>query len=90
MNLAAKARSDEELCGVINNFWRERGFEARARVEMHSYKVPARTVMSAGGEATHFPTSDFNRREIVSDLVNGGPRRVTASSREEAPADHTP
>jgi hypothetical protein len=77
VSYAAEAKSDEELCGIINAYWRKHGIEARARVEMRSYVVPPLTIKSADGTLTHLPSRDFTRREITSDLVNGGLRRVT-------------
>jgi hypothetical protein len=65
--------SDEALCELINAFWRTRGFEARARVERRQYTVKASTRRQHNGENVHSPETKSDRREIVSDLVNGGP-----------------
>jgi hypothetical protein len=83
----AEVKSDEALCAVINDYWRGRGLEAHARCETRAYEVPAKSVMSANGQVTHLSAMKISRREIVSDLVNGGPR-TKFTAREEAPADH--
>jgi hypothetical protein len=67
--------SDEMLCDLVNAYWRKRGFEARARVEKRSYTVPRRTIGK-----TDFPEMKFDRREIVSDLVNAKPPTAKAAA----------
>jgi hypothetical protein len=60
--------NDETLCDLINAYWRKRGFDVRARIEKRSY-----TVLHRKSGKINLPEMKFDRREIVSDLVNAMP-----------------
>lgn len=78
----ALPENNRQCIAIINAYWAKQGFDANAREEIVTVTVRPKLVPDEKGKGKMLPAATFTREVIVSDTINGLPRRKLEATQE--------